>query len=94
MIINLIYLLVEITYVKLELTVFTKISQTKLSVQHVKKIISIAPKIKLKLPKINNVDSILYEKLRAIYKDFSLDDAEKVKHIEKITNHDVKSVDY
>ena len=29
-----------------------------------------------------------------IYHDFSLDDAEKIKAIEKITNHDVKAVEY
>lgn len=48
----------------------------------------------LKLPNLNNVDKNLYEKLRLIYKDFSLNDAEKVKQIEKITNHDVKAVEY
>lgn len=34
------------------------------------------------------------EKLRSIYTNFSLEHAEKVKAIEKITNHDVKSVEY
>jgi adenylosuccinate lyase len=32
--------------------------------------------------------------LRKIYEDFSLEDAEKVKEIEKVTNHDVKAVEY
>lgn len=34
------------------------------------------------------------EKLRSIYSNFSLEHAEKVKSIEKITNHDVKAVEY
>jgi len=34
------------------------------------------------------------EKLRTIYKNFQVVDAEKVKAIEKITNHDVKAVEY
>ncbi|MCM1066327.1 MAG: adenylosuccinate lyase [Muribaculaceae bacterium] len=32
--------------------------------------------------------------LRAIYTDFSVDDAQKVKDIESVTNHDVKAVEY
>src|SRR3546814_6636132 len=32
-----------------------------------------------------------YEDLRAIYKQFTIDDALKVKEIEKTTNHDVKA---
>ena len=32
--------------------------------------------------------------LRAVYRDFSLDDAKKVKAYEKTTNHDVKAVEY
>lgn len=38
--------------------------------------------------------SISEDKLRAIYKDFSLADAEQIKEIEKTTNHDVKAVEY
>jgi adenylosuccinate lyase len=34
------------------------------------------------------------EKLRSIYKHFTVEHAEKVKSIEKITNHDVKAVEY
>ena len=33
-------------------------------------------------------------KLEAIIKNFSLDDAKAIKHIEKTTNHDVKAVEY
>jgi adenylosuccinate lyase len=32
--------------------------------------------------------------LRDIYQDFSIDDAAKIKEIEKITNHDVKAIEY
>lgn len=34
------------------------------------------------------------EKVREIYTDFSLEDAQKIKDIEKTTNHDVKAVEY
>jgi adenylosuccinate lyase len=36
----------------------------------------------------------LFERLRQIYKDFTTDDAQRVKDIEKVTNHDVKAVEY
>ncbi|MGH2645447.1 MAG: adenylosuccinate lyase, partial [Chitinophagaceae bacterium] len=32
--------------------------------------------------------------LRKIYSEFSLSDAQEIKDIEKITNHDVKAVEY
>ena len=35
-----------------------------------------------------------FEKLRDIYRNFSAEDAQKVKDIEKVTNHDVKAVEY
>ena len=34
------------------------------------------------------------KELRSLYRDFSLDDAEKIKEEEKVTNHDVKAVEY
>ena len=34
------------------------------------------------------------EELEALYRDFTLADAERVKEIEKVTNHDVKAVEY
>ncbi len=34
------------------------------------------------------------KKLRAIYEDFALDDARRVKELEATTNHDVKAVEY
>ena len=36
----------------------------------------------------------LYEQLRDIYRGFSEQDAQRVKDIEKVTNHDVKAVEY
>jgi adenylosuccinate lyase len=49
---------------------------------------------RLPLPPLKDVDKKSYESLRRIYKDFSLEDAGKVKEIEKTTNHDVKAVEY
>ena len=40
------------------------------------------------------VDSDLYEPLRDIYRNFQTEDAQKIKDIEKVTNHDVKAVEY
>ncbi|MBA3902014.1 MAG: adenylosuccinate lyase [Bacteroidetes bacterium] len=48
----------------------------------------------LPLPQLEDVDSAVFEKLRNIYRDFSLDDAQAVKDTEKVTNHDVKAVEY
>lgn len=38
--------------------------------------------------------STLYETLRDIYRDFSVADAQAVKNLEAVTNHDVKAVEY
>ena len=46
------------------------------------------------LPQLKNFDKTLFNQLRDIYKDFTIDDAERVKEIEKTTNHDVKAVEY
>ncbi|MGC6469942.1 MAG: adenylosuccinate lyase [Flavobacteriales bacterium] len=48
----------------------------------------------LPLPQLEKFDSKLYHKLRLIYENFSNDDAQKIKDIEQITNHDVKAVEY
>ncbi len=48
----------------------------------------------LPLPQLSDFDNRHYQSLRLIYRDFSLEDAERVKEIEKITNHDVKAVEY
>lgn len=49
---------------------------------------------RIPLPQLKNIDKGLLQPLRGIYRDFSFDDAEKVKYIEKTTNHDVKAVEY
>lgn len=48
----------------------------------------------LPLPQLSDFDHSLFEKLRAIYKNFTSEDALKIKDIESITNHDVKAVEY
>lgn len=48
----------------------------------------------LPLPQLSEVNPTHFNTLRLIYKDFSLDDATKIKEIEKTTNHDVKAVEY
>jgi len=43
---------------------------------------------------LKKVDKGIYPDLRAIYKNFSLTDAMRIKEIESVTNHDVKAVEY
>ena len=46
------------------------------------------------LPQLQDFDKKVSEKLRGIYQNFSENDAQSIKDIEKITNHDVKAVEY
>jgi adenylosuccinate lyase len=46
------------------------------------------------LPQLKSFDSNDYEKLRDIYLNFTEKDAQQIKDIEKVTNHDVKAVEY
>jgi adenylosuccinate lyase len=48
----------------------------------------------LPLPQLENVNATTFEQLRNIYRNFSLEDAQAVKETEKVTNHDVKAVEY
>ena len=48
----------------------------------------------LGLPQLKDVDQKLFPELKKIYSDFSLEDAQSIKEIEKVTNHDVKAVEY
>ena len=48
----------------------------------------------LPLPQLADFDKSLFARLRDIYMQFSEADAQRVKDIEKITNHDVKAVEY
>ena len=46
------------------------------------------------IPSLEKVDRQLFAKLRTLYENFTEEDALKIKDIEKITNHDVKAVEY
>ena len=47
------------------------------------------------LPQLSGLSNPgLIDDLRKVYKDFSVDDAKKIKEIESVTNHDVKAVEY
>lgn len=48
----------------------------------------------LPLPQLKSFDHQLFGKLRDIYQNFDQNDAQRIKDIEKITNHDVKAVEY
>jgi adenylosuccinate lyase len=48
----------------------------------------------LPLPQLKDFKSSDFTALRNIYERFHQDDAERIKEIEKITNHDVKAVEY
>jgi adenylosuccinate lyase len=48
----------------------------------------------LPLPQLVDFDISNFNELRNLYADFSLEDAEQIKHFERTTNHDVKAVEY
>lgn len=48
----------------------------------------------LPLPQLRGFDHALFDNLKEIYLDFTIEDAQKIKDIEKVTNHDVKAVEY
>ena len=48
----------------------------------------------LPLPQLADFDHSLFEPIRDIYRQFTPADAQRVKEIEAITNHDVKAVEY
>ena len=48
----------------------------------------------LSISQLADIDKSMFETLRGIYKDFSHEDARRVKDIEDVTNHDVKAVEY
>ena len=48
----------------------------------------------LRLPELIEFDPSNFKKLRKLYKNFSTDYAVEIKQIEKITNHDVKALEY
>lgn len=46
------------------------------------------------IPQLKHFDGSLNNKLRSIYQNFTLEDAQSIKETEKVTNHDVKAVEY
>ncbi len=46
------------------------------------------------LPQLTDFRKEDYKTLRSVYEDFSIEDAQKIKEKEKVTNHDVKAVEY
>ena len=48
----------------------------------------------LPLPQLASFDHQLFDQLRDIYRNFGEEEAQRVKDIEKVTNHDVKAVEY
>ncbi len=49
---------------------------------------------RLPLPQLEAVECAACDSLRDIYRDFTLEDAMRIKEIESVTNHDVKAVEY
>ncbi len=48
----------------------------------------------LPLPQLSGIDKSLFPRIRSLWTGFSLEDASRVKQLEKVTNHDVKAVEY
>ncbi|MFW6259613.1 MAG: adenylosuccinate lyase [Tangfeifania sp.] len=48
----------------------------------------------LPLPQLKNIPAEKLEKLREMHREFSVENAKRVKEIERVTNHDVKAVEY
>ena len=46
------------------------------------------------LPQLKDFDNSLFDSLRDIYRNFTAENAQAIKDIEKVTNHDVKAVEY
>ena len=50
--------------------------------------------VELPLPQLNDFNKNQFPELRALYLEFSVQDAVVIKETEKVTNHDVKAVEY
>ena len=46
------------------------------------------------LPQLRKIDNKAFLQLRSVYNEFNEEDALRVKEIEKVTNHDVKAIEY
>jgi len=49
---------------------------------------------KLPIPQLKGINKATLDKLKKIYENFSVGDAEEIKDLESVTNHDVKAVEY
>lgn len=49
---------------------------------------------RLNLPQLKDVDESVFPRLQDLYENFHLEHAQEIKEIEKVTNHDVKAVEY
>jgi adenylosuccinate lyase len=50
--------------------------------------------VEIPLPQLKEFDTDLFSELRKLYTEFSTEDAQQIKNTEKVTNHDVKAVEY
>tara|TARA_R100000935_G_scaffold42923_1_gene65236 strand:- start:56452 stop:57795 length:1344 start_codon:yes stop_codon:yes gene_type:complete len=50
--------------------------------------------VELPLPQLKDFDTAMFSELRELYTKFSTEDAQHIKDTEKVTNHDVKAVEY
>jgi adenylosuccinate lyase len=50
--------------------------------------------VELPLPQLSHFDTSFFGVLRNLYSEFSSEDAQHIKNTEKVTNHDVKAVEY
>jgi adenylosuccinate lyase len=50
--------------------------------------------VELPLPQLSDFDQTLFHELRKLYTNFTSEDAQHIKETEKVTNHDVKAVEY
>lgn len=50
--------------------------------------------VELPLPQLSDFDKTLFPELRKLYTNFTSEDAQHIKETEKVTNHDVKAVEY
>jgi len=50
--------------------------------------------VELGIPQLENFNKKLFRDLRKTYRNFTIEDAQRIKNIEKTTNHDVKAVEY
>ena len=46
------------------------------------------------IPQLSGIDSSIFGRLREVYEKFNLNDAREIKDTERVTNHDVKAVEY